>query len=1229
MSVLAVIGSFGGNNTTGGTPFTVPPFNRKTFPITNYNHYTSFGVFGARHGDRIPFYMRQGDMHLVNGKWWGNEIDLTTNTLVSPTGYIIDPSGDPDHRDLWGGPTPDGFNTIFSSTTYNATAAVPWETIDIYYRKSPQNDPFNFGPEVSIWTVNPLIPRISHGRGTIYGECQDMDGKQVILLHQWNEYASTGGVSGTGPARFLTLLLTSTDSFTTNIDWKVVHDGPESFGEGTFTYLGDNKCLVLYRYDGVGPIWVYESSDGGDTWVDRGKSNLRYYDEWDVIVTQPVWHKGKLYIIYQGRSSQFIEVSRANDPAVFFGQASAYDHYLFNLPELICRNGTLSDGISTGLGYGSNRVIDTATDDFLVLFSREINSSKTEVVYSRFNMEYDDAPPDDIPEITGGFITDQRVRFDITVSGPNAYNFTSARWFIAEFAEDAAFTIHPVVKWHAILPDQAINNMRINSNWMLLQNLLPNKTYWFRMRAANLVGMSNWTTVSITTTATGAFVANTDFPLNKSQFYTSSAWNTEGLDRLVNGVENEDALDLGLFDDPEGGHEIRWLAPPEWQAVVKEVRIFAPANPSFTFPATNMNAPTEVYLIRKDTGAEVFIGNYDNAVRNVEVVLTAPSFFICHGLVLKGKNINAGQQGVGLAWGSEIKIKGDRWDVTEPTVIRARAPLSELLGADGGPWDVTTGAIAENIPSVSRILQMGLTGFRIFWPMNRVKDSATDTVAFERTMVVYDDQGGWNTDLVNEIATTRNFYIIWCWTLVTAELAAQWGGYVNVPGVRYADRDQRGNPLKHDIPSKMVFQAAARMGENTEVADVYIGVQYNHPTWGPNHPKKGQHWNVIQEPNNEKDARYAGVYGYENPKRYHAFCSATYDGHQGSLGPGYGVKAADPNMPCINAGFSLDDDNVVEVTRAFSDEARKTRGGSIPTDAFNYHHYSSNKSRIAAHKRASRSSSTTSVTIPTSHPTALTFTIGTNLKPYLQGDRFRFSNGVNYVDVDVVTYDKVTGIFHGNSAANSGSGTFASWAVAPVDPNVLHSCGMPPELSDVLDIATKMVHETDQKMNSKPVWVTEWGFDINPLSALNAKAYGSYNEEQVAAIWALRTILGYAACGIDKTTYFRYTPNFVPSPVHFDSMGLVDPIYPMYPRYYVGDFMMQLNRYKDYKFDAVIDQTGNRRVMRFKRPSDNKEIYFIWAVETETQIYENKYIILQNIGRHRPMIFRKTVEAIT
>jgi hypothetical protein len=83
-------------------------------------------------------------------------------------------------------------------------------------------------------------------------------------------------------------------------------------------------------------------------------------------------------------------------------------------------------------------------------------------------------------------------------------------------------------------------------------------------------------------------------------------------------------------------------------------------------------------------------------------------------------------------------------------------------------------------------------------------------------------------------------------------------------------------------------------------------------------------------------------------------------------------------------------------------------------------------------------------------------------------------------------------------------------------------------------------------MDSRQVWVTEWGFDMNPVSALNAKAYGSYNEEQVAAIWALRSILGYAAIGIDRLTYFRYIPNGVQSPVHFDSMGMVEPVYPYY-----------------------------------------------------------------------------------
>lgn len=46
-----------------------------------------------------------------------------------------------------------------------------------------------------------------------------------------------------------------------------------------------------------------------------------------------------------------------------------------------------------------------------------------------------------------------------------------------------------------------------------------------------------------------------------------------------------------------------------------------------------------------------------------------------------------------------------------------------------------------------------------------------------------------------------------------------------------------------------------------------------------------------------------GRKGYHSPVEYAAALSAFYDGHKGAMGPGYGVKTADPTMKVAMGGL--------------------------------------------------------------------------------------------------------------------------------------------------------------------------------------------------------------------------------------------------------------------------------------------------------------------------------------
>lgn len=65
-------------------------------------------------------------------------------------------------------------------------------------------------------------------------------------------------------------------------------------------------------------------------------------------------------------------------------------------------------------------------------------------------------------------------------------------------------------------------------------------------------------------------------------------------------------------------------------------------------------------------------------------------------------------------------------------------------------------------------------------------------------------------------------------------------------------------------------------------------------------------------------------------EQYAALLNAVYDGDQGRLGPGYGVKAADPNMLVSITGVSYGVESLKKITEA---------AGRAPYDIVNIHHY--------------------------------------------------------------------------------------------------------------------------------------------------------------------------------------------------------------------------------------------------------------------------------------------------
>ena len=135
------------------------------------------------------------------------------------------------------------------------------------------------------------------------------------------------------------------------------------------------------------------------------------------------------------------------------------------------------------------------------------------------------------------------------------------------------------------------------------------------------------------------------------------------------------------------------------------------------------------------------------------------------------------------------------------------------------------------------------------------------------------------------------------------------------------------------------FQIAARYGRQ-KLAPAQLNVE-TAPRWtndAVNVPKTGLDLLTHLEVWNEPDKWWKpGL--YMEPEQYCALLSACYDGHEGRLGPGCGIKTADPTMQVLMAGLVTPSRGYLDRMLIWAKTNRRDQ--RLPCDIVNVHHYSS------------------------------------------------------------------------------------------------------------------------------------------------------------------------------------------------------------------------------------------------------------------------------------------------
>jgi len=138
-------------------------------------------------------------------------------------------------------------------------------------------------------------------------------------------------------------------------------------------------------------------------------------------------------------------------------------------------------------------------------------------------------------------------------------------------------------------------------------------------------------------------------------------------------------------------------------------------------------------------------------------------------------------------------------------------------------------------------------------------------------------------------------------------------------------------PWSYREISEFVFQFAARYGY-AEVPDSMLLVNSGQVK------KSGLGLIRYYEDWNEQDKDWEGPQAEFSPAQYAAMASANIDGHQGSLGPGHGIRQADSSAQFVMGGLAGLDTSYLGGMREWF--ARHRSDTDWPIDVINVHHYS-------------------------------------------------------------------------------------------------------------------------------------------------------------------------------------------------------------------------------------------------------------------------------------------------
>lgn len=272
------------------------------------------------------------------------------------------------------------------------------------------------------------------------------------------------------------------------------------------------------------------------------------------------------------------------------------------------------------------------------------------------------------------------------------------------------------------------------------------------------------------------------------------------------------------------------------------------------------------------------------------------------------------------AYPSEMELYGMHTPGKVPTVApkRTGTPFRQATGVNMFEWNMEDPARSWEVDE-SRV-----PAFKAFGAVRHYMDweklePQPGQYTYNLTL-----NGAWNYDALYKRLKAENIEVLACLKTIPKWLSdtypAEQRHLSNNP-VRYGS--DLSKPEAYREQARVAFQYIARYGNNKNINPDLLTISSIKTWMPPNEKKIGLGLIRYIECENERDKTWHGRKGYQTAREYAANLSAFYDGHKNSLGPGVGVKNADPTVTVVMGGLSSTSTDYV---RAMVDWCREFRG---------------------------------------------------------------------------------------------------------------------------------------------------------------------------------------------------------------------------------------------------------------------------------------------------------------